>query len=96
MKTEALKRAVRRLELKSGAGDWRTLDVAALERTRQKKLAEVEAMSAMTAEERTVFQAELRRREIERLCGQIKLPGLPAPLRDAMGRMLKFLQEEPA
>ena len=94
MKTDALSRAVRRLERKGGAGDWRTLNVAVLERARREKLAEAEAMSSMPAEKRTAFMAEARRREIGAIGRQIDLPCLPAPLRGAMERRLKLLQEE--
>ena len=93
MKAESLARRVRKLELSAGTGDWRTIDVALMERIRQEKLAEIDAMEAMNAEERTAYQAESRRKEIERLAEQAKMPGLPAELRDATRRMLESLRE---
>ncbi|MBO4296778.1 MAG: hypothetical protein J5863_08470 [Desulfovibrio sp.] len=69
------------------------IDVALLERIRQEKLAECEAMEAMSAEERTACQAESRRKEIKRLAMRAEMPGLPAPLRDAGLRILKHLRE---
>lgn len=93
MKAQSLARRVRKLELSAGVGDWRTIDVALMERIRQEKLAEIEAMSAMSAEERTAYQAESRRKEIESLAMHAEAPDMPADLRAASLRLLKYMRE---
>ncbi len=93
MKAESLARRVRKLELSAGTDDWRTIDVALMERIRQEKLAEIDAMEAMNAEERTAYQAESRRKEIERLAMQAEAPDMPAELRTASLRLLKYMRE---